>query len=85
MNANQIINMVIRMVTRRLINTGVNTGIDMVSRRGKSKEDMTPEDHARAQQGKELGITDAGRADMDRLGPPGADAELLKLSYDGSQ
>lgn len=54
MNANQIINMVIRMVTRRLINTGVNTGIDMMSRRGKSKEEMTPEDHARAQQGKDI-------------------------------
>ncbi|MDE9450609.1 hypothetical protein J3R80_09030 [Aliiroseovarius sp. Z3] len=58
MNANQIINMIIRQLTRRLVNKGVDVGIDMASRVGKSRDQMTDDERARAdsqaKQGKEL-------------------------------
>ncbi|MHA6268122.1 hypothetical protein ACXYMP_14780 [Aliiroseovarius sp. CAU 1755] len=54
MNVNQIINMIIRRVTRQLVNKGVDAGIDMAARRGKSDDEMSPEDKARARQSKDL-------------------------------
>ncbi|MCK8482449.1 hypothetical protein MUY21_00220 [Aliiroseovarius sp. S2029] len=58
MNLNQIINMIVRQVTRRLVNKGVDAGIDMASRRGKSRDEMTNEERARAdsqsRQGKDM-------------------------------
>jgi hypothetical protein len=48
MNIEQIINMVIRQLTRVAVNKGVNKGIDLASRRGKSRENMSNEEHDRA-------------------------------------
>lgn len=54
MNVNQLINMIIRIVTRRLMNKGVYAGIDLAARRGKAKEDMTPEEREEARKAREI-------------------------------
>jgi hypothetical protein len=54
MNANHLLNMIIRIVTRRLMSKGVNAGIDLAARRGKSKEDMTPEEREEARKAREI-------------------------------
>lgn len=48
MNLNQIANMVTRMIFRRLVGRGVNYGIDAAMGKGKSKDEMTPEERRRA-------------------------------------
>jgi hypothetical protein len=45
MNMNRLINMGMRMLMRQ----GVNKGIDVAARRGKSTEDMTPQERQSAQ------------------------------------
>lgn len=65
MNANQLINMIIRVITRRLMNKGVNAGIDLAARRGKAKDDMTPEEREEARKAREL--ANRGRKTM-RIG-----------------
>ncbi|WP_371169799.1 hypothetical protein [Aliiroseovarius sp. 2305UL8-7] len=58
MNANQIINMIVRRVMHVLVNKGVNAGIDLASRRGKSRDEMTDDERAQAdtqaRQGKDM-------------------------------
>ena len=54
MNVDQIINMVMRIVGRRLIGRGINQGIDLVARRGRKAEDMTPKEKQQAQTGKQM-------------------------------
>ncbi len=45
MNMNRLINMGVRMLMRR----GINKGIDVASRRGKSADEMTPEERQGSQ------------------------------------
>jgi hypothetical protein len=52
MDLSRILNMVINMVVRKLIGKGVDAGINYATRRGKTDEEMTPEDHAQAQEAK---------------------------------
>lgn len=53
MDLTKLINMIVNIVTRKLINTGVNKGIEVASRRGKAKADMTSADHTQAKAGKD--------------------------------
>ena len=48
MNLNRLIDMAMRMVMRKLVSKGVDAGIDAVSRRGKPREAMTPQERERA-------------------------------------
>ena len=50
MDFNRLINMVINTVLRRFINTGIN----FAAKRGKSNADMTQNDHAQANAGREM-------------------------------
>ncbi len=50
----RIIQMILNKLLGRLVNTAVNKGVDYAVRRGKSLDEMTPEDHAQARAGKEM-------------------------------
>ncbi|MCB2093507.1 MAG: hypothetical protein KDE11_03790 [Rhodobacteraceae bacterium] len=54
MDLNRLINMVIRQVLHRLVRTGVDRGIDLATRKGKPKEQMTPDERKQAQMGKDM-------------------------------
>ncbi|MFZ1727943.1 MAG: hypothetical protein WBO29_09770 [Albidovulum sp.] len=54
MDLNRLINMIIQQITRRLINSGINKGFDFAARKGKPKEEMTPEERKQAQMGKDM-------------------------------
>ncbi len=54
MDFNRLINMVINTVLRRFINTGINKGMNFAAKRGKSNADMTPNDHAQANAGRDM-------------------------------
>lgn len=53
MNINQLINMFMRIFTRKIMNRGIDAGFDYASGRGKSREDMTPQEKAQARQAKQ--------------------------------
>ena len=53
MNAERLISTILRQLTRRLVNRGVDAGIVLAARRGRGKDEMTPEDQARARQVKQ--------------------------------
>ncbi|QFT63199.1 hypothetical protein SAMN05421853_10943 [Roseivivax halotolerans] len=61
MNANGIMNMVMRMVMRKLVGKGVNAGIDRAFGKGKSHDEMTPEERRRAKGAKQQ-TRQAGKA-----------------------
>ena len=50
----RIIQMILNKLLGRLVNTAVNKGVDYASRRGKSPDQMTDEDHEQARAGKEM-------------------------------
>lgn len=54
MDLNQLWKMVLRIFIRKGVNWGMNKGIDYVARRGKSPADMTPQDHAQANQARQM-------------------------------
>jgi hypothetical protein len=54
MDLNRILNQIINQLIRRFVNVAVDKGIDHVSRRGKAPQDMTEEDRAEAQAGKDM-------------------------------
>ncbi|MGB3313136.1 MAG: hypothetical protein WBB85_01890 [Albidovulum sp.] len=54
MNAQRLITMIINTVTRRLINLGINKGIDLASRKGKPRDQMTAEDRKQAKNAREI-------------------------------
>ncbi|KPP84607.1 MAG: hypothetical protein HLUCCO07_05775 [Rhodobacteraceae bacterium HLUCCO07] len=53
MNANQIINLVMRMFIRKAVGRGMNAGINRLAGKGKSREEMSPEERRKARQGKQ--------------------------------
>lgn len=53
MNAEQLINMIVRRVLRIGVDRGINAGIDAFARKGKSREEMTPEERAQAKKGRQ--------------------------------
>lgn len=50
----RIIQMILNKLLGRLVNTAVNKGVDYAARRGKSPDQMTPEEHEQARAGKEM-------------------------------
>lgn len=50
----RIIQMILNKLLGRLINTAVNKGVDYAARRGKSPDQMTPEELEQARAGKEM-------------------------------
>jgi hypothetical protein len=50
----RIINMILNKLLGRLVNTAVNKGVDYAARRGKSPDQMTPEELQQARAGKDL-------------------------------
>lgn len=54
MDLSKIIQMVINLVLKKVINRGVDAGIDYASKRGKSDDQMTPEDLQQAKSAKEM-------------------------------
>lgn len=52
MNIERMIMMIGRMIMRRVLHRGVDAGIDYASRRGKDREELTPEERKRAQSAK---------------------------------
>ena len=53
MDLTRILNMVINMVLRKVIGKGVDAGINYAVGKGKPAQDMTPEEHAQAQEAKQ--------------------------------
>ena len=54
MDLSKIIQMVINLVLRKVINRGVDAGINYASKRGKTDDQMTPEDLQQAKSAKEM-------------------------------
>ena len=52
MDLSRILNMIINMVVRKLVGKGVDAGINYAVGRGKSAEDMTPEELAQMNEAK---------------------------------
>ena len=50
----RIIQMILNKLLGRLVNTAVNKGVDYAARRGKSPDQMTPEELQQARAGKEM-------------------------------
>ncbi len=50
----RIIQMIINTIMRQLINRGISAGINHVAKRGKSDDQMTPDDHQQAQDAKQI-------------------------------
>lgn len=50
----RIIQMILNKLLGRLVNTAVNKGVDYAARRGKSPDQMTPEELEQARAGKEM-------------------------------
>lgn len=50
----RVIQMVLNKLLGRLVNTAVNKGVDYAARRGKSPDQMTPEELEQARAGKEM-------------------------------
>lgn len=48
------LNGLFRTLTRMFLNKAMNAGIDYAARRGKPEAEMTPEERAQAQKGREL-------------------------------
>lgn len=53
MNANQIINIIMRMFIRKAVNKGMDAGINRLAGKGKSREEMSPEERRAARGGKQ--------------------------------
>jgi hypothetical protein len=54
MDVQRLVKMIVNTVTRRLINLGINKGINLASRRGKSKDQMTAEGRKQAKHAREI-------------------------------
>lgn len=52
MNVNQIMNLVFRMFFRKVVSRGMDAGINRLAGKGKSSQDMSPEEHQLAANGK---------------------------------
>ncbi|MDB5661444.1 MAG: hypothetical protein JWS10_4059 [Cypionkella sp.] len=50
----RIIQMILNKLLGRLVNTAVNKGVDYAARRGKSPQDMSPEELQQARAGKDM-------------------------------
>ncbi|HLQ17771.1 MAG TPA: hypothetical protein VK146_02235 [Tabrizicola sp.] len=48
------LNGLIRLLTRKFLHKAVNAGVDYAARRGKPEAEMTPEERAQAQRGREM-------------------------------
>ncbi len=54
MNINQMIKMFSRLFMRKIMNKGINSGIDYAARRGKDRDEMTPDEKQRARSARDI-------------------------------
>lgn len=53
MNVNQLVNMILRIFMNKILHRGINAGIDRMAGKGKSPQQMTPEERRQAQAAKQ--------------------------------
>jgi hypothetical protein len=53
MNVEQVINMIMRMFLRKVVNKGMDVGIDRFAGKGKTGDEMSPDEQQMAKQGKQ--------------------------------
>ena len=55
MDISRLLQMIVNIFLRKIISKGIDTGITMAANRGKSPDEMTPQDREQARKARDLG------------------------------